>query len=114
MNYPDGTLLEEEGTGLKFIVMDGKLSYIENAGLFAGGAQKVSTDELEQLRREGGEQIGSDAYLAMAEGKGYLVNQGKKRYLAAADTVGKYHFNQGAFQQKSPGDLPAEDGPELS
>lgn len=115
MDMPtEGTLLEEEGTGLKFVVMDGKLSYVENAGLFDGSAQTVNTQDLESLRSTGGDQIGSDAYLAMAEGKGYLVNGGKKRYLASAETVGKYHFNSGAFQDKAPGDLPGDDGPELS
>jgi hypothetical protein len=115
MDMPtEGTLLEEEGTGLKFVVMDGKLSYVENAGLFDGSAQMVNNQDLESLRSSGGDQISSDAYLAMAEGKGYLVNGGKKRYLASAETVGKYHFNSGAFQDKAPGDLPSDDGPELS
>src|SRR2546428_213474 len=111
MDYQDGTLIKEAGTGLTFLIMDGKLCVIENSDIMdMNNATEVDTDRLEQLRQEGGPAISSDSYLAIVEGKGYLVNNGQKRYFASEDAIKKYHFNRGKFQEKSGSDLPESAG----
>ena len=114
MNYQDGTLIREAGTGLTFLILDSKLSVVENPDIIdLNGATEVETDELEQLRQEGGPAISSDSYLAIVEGKGYLVNNGEKRYFTSEDAIRKYHFNRGKFQQKAMSDLPQSEGGNL-
>ncbi len=114
MDYQDGTLIREAGTGLTFLIMDSKLSVVENRDIIdMSGATEVQTDELERLRQEGGPAISSDAYLAIVEGKGYLVNNGEKRYFTSEDSIRKYHFNRGKFQEKAMADLPSSEGGNL-
>lgn len=114
MDYQDGTLIKEAGTGLTFLIMDNRLSVIENPDIIdMSNATEVQTDELERLRQEGGPAISGDAYLAIAEGKGYLVNNGEKRYFTSEDAIRKYHFNRGKFQEKAMADLPQAEGGNL-
>ncbi len=114
MEYRDGTLIQEDGTGLMFVVMDGKQSQIENSDIFdASNATTVATAKLEQLRREGGPAISGDAYLAIVDGGGYLVNNGEKRYLTSEAAIRKYHFNRGKFTNRSAADLPTSAGDDL-
>ncbi|HCU51972.1 MAG TPA: hypothetical protein DGG94_19590 [Micromonosporaceae bacterium] len=114
VEYQDGTLITEENTGLTFLVMSGKLSSIENGDLFdVSDTTMVDTAKLEELRREGGPAVSPEAYLAIADGRGYLVNNGQKQYFTSEDAIKKYHFNRGKFQEKMPADLPEASGPDL-
>jgi hypothetical protein len=114
MEYRDGTLIQEDGTGLMFIVMDGKLSVIENSEIFdASNATTIATAKLEQLRRERGPAICGDAYLAIVDGDGYLVNNGENRYLTGEAAIRKYNFNRRKFSERSAADLPASAGTDL-
>src|SRR6476646_3673167 len=114
VEYRDGTLIQEDGTGLMFVVMDGKLSLIENSDIFdASNATTIATAKLEQLRRENGPAIRGDAYLAIVDGSGYLVNNGQKRYLTSEAAISKYNFNRGKFTSRSAADLPASTGADL-
>ena len=114
MDYQDGTLIREAGTGLTFLVLDSKLSVVENSDIMQmDGVTEVQTEELERLRQEGGPAISGDSYLAIVDGKGYLVNNGEKRYFTSEDAIRKYHFNRGKFQQKAMGDLPQAEGGNL-
>jgi hypothetical protein len=114
VEYTDGTLIQEDGTGLMFVVIDGKLSLIENSEIFdASNATTIGTAKLALLRREIGPAISGDAYLAIVDGAGYLVNNGEKRYLRSEEAIRKYNFNRGKFQDRSAADLPASAGADL-
>jgi hypothetical protein len=114
VDYQDGTLITEDGTGLTFVIMDGKLCSIENGDLFdMNNVTTVDTGTLEQLRQEGGPAVSSDAYLAIVDGKGYLVNNGQRRYFTSEDAIRKYNFNRGKFQDKSTSDIPDSEGANL-
>lgn len=114
MEYQDGTLIREADTGLTFLIIDSKLSVIENPDIIqVDGVTEIQTDELEQLRQEGGPAISSDAFLAIVDGKGYLVNNGEKRYFTSEGAIRKYHFNRGKFQERAATELPQREGAQL-
>ena len=97
-----------------FVVIDGRLSVIENSEIFdASNATTIDTAKLEQLRHEGGPAISGDAYLAIVDGDGYLVNNGEKRYFTSEEAIRKYGFNRGKFQNRSAADLPTSAGADL-
>jgi hypothetical protein len=114
MEYRDGTLIREDGTDLMFVVMDGRLSVIENNDIFdASNATTVDTTRLGHLGKERGPAIGSDAYLAFVDGKGYLINNGEKRYFTSEAAIRKYNVNRSKFSERDAADLPTAAGADL-
>jgi hypothetical protein len=114
VEYRDGTLIREDGTDLMFVVMDGRLSVIENNDIFdTSNATTVDTTRLGHLGKERGPTIGSDAYLAVVDGNGYLINNGVKRHFTSEAAIAKYNVNRSKFRELTHADLPTSAGTDL-
>ncbi len=115
MDLRDGTLIREDGSGLLFLILDGKLSVIENSDIIdATNATTLDPARLDLLRTDAGPPIARDAHLATADGKNFLVNNGQKRPFTTAEAIRRYHFHPHKFTPHSPTSLPTPTGPPLT